>query len=177
MGDNNRRMKSESSKRPDYLVPLPGDDTTVMPWFYSRWLTFSSCFFLIPAFVALRGGCRKLAVLYVITAFVSANYWRRCSRGFRRNADLIMAKVSFFATLAVGIVNVRDFNIIAAIWAHTVLIGVLYGLSSYFHSCETLRWLPVHGVMHIFISTGMATVAYGSCGFLCANNECATNTI
>ena len=83
---------------------------------------------------------------------VSANYWRRCTRGFRRNADLVVAKISFVASFSVAYDN-------KAAWAFAAVAGALYGASLYFHSVESQWWLPAHGAMHVVVATGMTFVA------------------
>ena len=131
---------------------MPLEAGEAMAWKYSRWLTLSSLFFLVPAGVAWHSGSRNLSSLYVVTSLVSANYWRRCTRGFRRNADLVVAKISFLATFSVAYDN-------PAVWGFAAVVGALYGLACYYHSVESRRWLPVHGAMHVVISMGMTVVA------------------
>jgi len=123
-----------------------------MAWKYSRWLTLSSLFFLVPAGVAWRSGSRNLSSLYVVTSLVSANYWRRCERGFRRNADLVVAKLCFVYTFSTAYDT-------SSIWAFAAVAGALYGLALYWHSIESWWWLPAHGAMHVVVATGMLVVA------------------
>jgi hypothetical protein len=131
---------------------LPLEAGEAMAWKYSRWLTLSSLFFLVPAGVAWQAGSRNLSSLYVVTSLVSANYWRRCTRGFRRNADLVVAKISFAITFFMTYDN-------PTLWAFAAAAGALYGAALYWHSVESQWWLPAHGAMHVVVATGMVVAA------------------
>lgn len=130
---------------------MPLEAGEAMAWKYSRWLTLSSLFFLVPAGVAWQAGRRNLSSLYVVTSLVSANYWRRCTRGFRRNADLVVAKISFVVTFSMTYDD-------KTAWAFAAAAGALYGTALYLHSVESWWWLPAHGAMHVVITAGMTFV-------------------
>ena len=151
---------------PDYFLPGPGDDSC-LPWKYSKWFAMSSLSFMIPActllYFAQRPEYVVLALTYASVSLVSANYWRQASRGMRRNADLIMAKLSVVFILVIGIVYISNFQLQLAIYAFALFIGSLYALSSYLHDIAKSRyWIPAHLFMHGVVLFGMSVVALGA---------------
>jgi hypothetical protein len=58
-------------------------------------LVISSHFFLVPAYIAYKNSYYGYATISLITTIVSVNFWRNPIPGFRRNLDLVVAKISF----------------------------------------------------------------------------------
>lgn len=75
----------------------------VATWNQSKWLTMSSCFFLFPAIYASQNGLHKYSGVLIATSLISANYWRKATYSWRRNADLIMSKIAFVIFVTNGI--------------------------------------------------------------------------
>jgi hypothetical protein len=65
-------------------------------WNQTKWIVLSSTFFSIPAVFAIQSAHTKSVFPYmvILTSLVSANYWRKVTRGWRRNLDLIVAKIT-----------------------------------------------------------------------------------
>lgn len=69
-----------------------------------------------------------------ITSIVAVNYWRHAIKGYRRTADLIIAKLSFTVYFVIGLMYVRDQTLLMIGIPMCVLIIAFYSLSNYFWS-------------------------------------------
>lgn len=134
----------------------------VLPLKYSIWLVISSLSFLVPSWLAL---CRSLywhCAVYFMTAAASANYWRKAQYGFRRNVDVVVARLSFVFTLVTGIFRVQGLKVLIVGWTLVIAIPIAYKLSLYLEEKRTPLWLIAHFAMHCFISAGMLIVVLGT---------------
>lgn len=87
---------------------------TLRGWENTKWIALSSSFFSIPALRVFylsgtlaepaNGHANYMAYLCILTSLVSANYWRDAKRGWRRNADLILAKITFATGVYFGFI-------------------------------------------------------------------------
>ena len=103
-------------------------------------LIISSCFFMIPGIYAFTHDILLLGVLSSITTLVSINYWRHAVEGWRRNADLFVAKLSFCIYFIIGVIHVRDFHILLVGWPNTFLILGSYYLSNVLWEKNIFIW-------------------------------------
>ena len=103
-----------------------------------------------------------LGAMYASVAMVSANYWRKCCNGSRRNADLLLAKVSFLVTVVTGARHVRDPTLLAVGWPLAAAIPALFALAIHLHDRPSVFWIPAHMAMHAAITAGMSLVVVGS---------------
>ena len=150
----------DRQKCPDFLCASPGSDH-VLPLKYSRWLAVSSLFFLAPAYLAFKSSLFYLAGLYATTGLVSSNYWRHACNGFRRNLDLVFAKLSFVATVFTGILKVDSAWLLFGL-SIAAAIPLLYWASIELHRRDSPAWVIAHWAMHLFISLGMSVVVLAS---------------
>jgi hypothetical protein len=99
--------------------PIPGEKNTRNKFpvgtHDSICLIVSSCFFLIPGIYAFVQVLPFWGAVLAITTIVTANYWRDAVKGFRRNADLVTAKVSFGIYFVSGLVYMRDWKLFAVV--------------------------------------------------------------
>ena len=137
---------------------------SVMPDTPHWGLVSSSALFFIPAAVALRRSpwLWGLSVCYSLTALVSIAFWLRPVPGFRRDADLVVAKTSFLITGATGISRVTDVLWLRMGWPLLLAIPFLYWLSLLLYGRKSSLWILAHMGMHCCISAGMTVVLLGS---------------
>jgi hypothetical protein len=132
-------------------------------------LTISSLFFLIPGIYGFNNDIYSLSILSIATAVVSVNYWRHPIPGWRKNLDLIFAKISFVVYLLVGIYNICNIFLIYVVCLHAIvfmfsgcMIIVCYAMSNYFWNMAMSYWLFFHVIFHMFVTIGQLSVIYGS---------------
>lgn len=125
-------------------------------------LVISSIFFLIPGLYALMYGVNHLALLSCITTLISINYWRDAVDGWRRHADLVIAKLSFCIYFITGVVHIRDWHILLVGWPNTFLMLGAYYLSNILWQQQSAYWIYCHMAFHLFVSIGQLIVVHGS---------------
>jgi len=86
-------------------------DIFVAPYKATRWLTFSSLLFIIPSIYSYFIQSYYFSYVLVFCSLISANYWRRATYGWRRNADLLYSKFAFVTFVSNGIYYVRPVNV------------------------------------------------------------------
>lgn len=123
-------------------------DKYIAEWEQSKWLTMSSWLFAIPAIYARRNNLNSLAGLLLATSAISSNYWRRATYSWRRNADLIVAKISFIVFFTNGIMYVRRprFMVIGSIGL--LLLAHCYYGSNVLHRLQNPNWVQYHLAFH-----------------------------
>ncbi len=124
-------------------------------------LVGSSCFFLIPALVAFCYSIVHLGILSVVVSVVSVNYWRYSVPGWRKNCDLLTAKISFAIYFCTGCLTVKDLIYHYIGWPICILIIVCYILSNrrWDKNCHT--WKYFHMLFHFFVACEQVLVIVG----------------
>jgi hypothetical protein len=131
----------------DWLSPTIPHENIVLPKNDSRWIVLSSFLFSIPAvhYLLLTKGKNVMSTFFCfllcITSIVSANYWRDVKRGFRRNADLIVSKITFL-TGALLIPRTRS-SFIAGL-----ILFASYAASSHYRRQHDRIWILIHILFH-----------------------------
>lgn len=125
-------------------------------------LVFSSFLFLLPGIFALKCGAFSPGFVSVVTAIVSANYWRDAGPGIRRNLDLLVAKVSFCIYFVYGAMFVRHHLLLWIGWPICALIIFSYLLSNHHWKFFRKRWVIFHMLFHFFVAIEQLIVIIGS---------------
>lgn len=125
-------------------------------------LVISSLFFMIPGCYALLHGVNHFALLSCMTTIISINYWRNAVDGWRRHADLVIAKLSFLIYFITGVVHIRDWHILLVGWPNTFLMLGAYYLSNMLWQQQSGYWIYCHMAFHFFVSIGQLVVVHGS---------------
>jgi hypothetical protein len=123
---------------------------------YSRWLTLSSLFILLPSALAFDKRRFYLSGAYFVTALVSANYWRRPEYGLRRNLDVVVSRTCLILILKTGWRTQHQ----GLGWILLVATGVCYRASFYLHDKKSAWWLLAHFLMHVFSCAGMCLAVF-----------------
>ena len=131
-------------------------------WKQTRWIVLSSSFFGIPGVLHINSTSTqpidRLALLLILTSLVSMNYWRDAKRGWRRNADLILAKITFCTCGYYGIIYVATMPHILSFYSSIALSLYMYGQSSKCISKNDLDWVKYHFAFHIFLAISAAYI-------------------
>uniref|UniRef100_A0AB39J8Z3 Uncharacterized protein n=1 Tax=Florenciella sp. virus SA2 TaxID=3240092 RepID=A0AB39J8Z3_9VIRU len=117
------------------------------PWSETKWLVLSSCLFIAPSVLSF---CKKLYLLSMmgfLTTIISINYWRKCSKGLRRNIDLFFSKLMF-------IVKTYHFMLYATKWSHYkyyISICLLVSIIYYIANQKIKYWYLFHVLFHTLV--------------------------
>ena len=128
------------------------DDVYIAHWGHTRWLVLSSFFFMIPATYAFMNHLNSYFILLLLTSLISANYWRKATYSWRRNADLIFAKFSFIVFLSNGIIYVRTLRYVIPGYTGLLVLLYCYYLSGKLLQLKNNNWYKYHFIFH-FIMT------------------------
>ncbi len=126
----------------------------------SKYLVFSSCLFVIPSVYAYHTNHHFHSGVLLSTSIVSANYWRNATYGWRRNLDLVFAKVSFVIFATNGIISVRNSRDIMIGYAVLVCCIYFYFLSAKKWKNQNNDWYIYHMLFHICIMCEQMIVLY-----------------
>ena len=157
-------------------------------WNETRWIVVSSMFFSIPAFwhltnyylyvVYKREGYISShiltdenekyiqiimynSVILLTTSLISANYWRKATRGWRRNLDLLFAKIAFFTGCYYGFKYTTYSPYLVVTFFIFALLPYVYGQSTKFVSENNPIWVKYHFTFHILLTIGVALLLDG----------------
>ena len=117
------------------------------PWNETKWIVVSSSLFMIPSILSFYKKLYLLSVLTMLTSIVSINYWRKCSKGLRRNIDLYLSKIMF-------IVKLYYFTLYATKRTQYIYYSIMYSLAFinyYMANQKTKYWYIFHILFHIII--------------------------
>ena len=128
------------------------NDIYIAHWQHTKWLVLSSFFFIIPATYAFINNLYAHFILLLFTSLISANYWRKATYSWRRNMDLIFAKISFFVFLSQGVFYVRTIHYIIPGYTGLLLLLYCYRLSGLLLQLKNDNWYKYHFIFH-FIMT------------------------
>ena len=115
-------------------------------------LTLSSSFFIIPAIYAYRCELPGYAVLLVLTSLISMNYWRNATHGWRRNLDLVFAKISFVVFVSNGIIYVRTWPYVLTGYPGLLVLLYCYYMSNTKHQVGDNDWYKYHVLFHAIMT-------------------------
>jgi len=140
----------------DWLVPSNKDNTMMfgpnVSWKETRWITLSSFFFCIPALLFLWRAPTTaflFPLMLICTSIVSANYWRNVQRGWRRNMDLVLAKITF----AKGCLLVpADTKPRILLFFGILLLLVCYQKATTHRVLGNAKWIIYHFTFHIVLT-------------------------
>lgn len=132
----------------------------IASWLVTRWLVLSSLSFLVPSVYAYTLGINLCSVLLVGTTFFSVNYWRNAEKGWRRDADLIYAKLSFYTFVLLGIIYVQDISYIIPGYCGLFALVYCYQMSRYTHETkgENSEWYLYHMLFHLIMTCEMIII-------------------
>ena len=126
-------------------------DEYIAYWEDSKWLVLSSFSFIVPSFYAYYNNSYLFSILLFFTSLVSANYWRKATYSWRRNADLMVSKISFITFAYNGITYVRYIPYIITGYPLIVISLYFYYLSGKKIKIKNSKWYIYHCLFHYII--------------------------
>lgn len=125
------------------------DEIYVTTWKCGRWLVVSSLFFLIPALYAYYNKLYLYSGILCMSSCISANFWRKATYSFRRNADLFFSKITFAIFVVNGFVHVRRVSYICTGYPGLILLLYCYYLSAKLIKQQNSNWYLYHMAFHL----------------------------
>ena len=124
----------------------------IAPWSQTKWLVLSSFFFLIPGIYAYLQEIYISSFMLVCTSVISANYWRKCTHSWRRELDLVFAKISFLYFLYHSFLYLRNPIYITTGYPLLIPLYYLYNASGTLRDQKKDIWVMTHFVFHIILT-------------------------
>ncbi len=134
--------------------------TNVKTWKYTKWLVWSSIGFMVPSLYAYYNGAYFLGAVLTITSAVSANFWRYAIDSWRRNMDLIVAKIAFVIFMYYGIVHIRNLYCIVTVYTSLPIMGYCYYLSGKLSKENNTHWVVYHFAFHCLLICGQYIIIH-----------------
>lgn len=133
----------------------------VAEWTQSKWLTFSSTFFMAPALYGFLNNLYFLPSVLTFTSLISMNYWRHATYSYRRLVDRYYSKLSFIIFFMNGTKHLRGSGLLAIGYGNAIAIAYTYYLSDKYSYGQTNQWYKYHMLFHTFTMSGQFLVLYG----------------
>jgi hypothetical protein len=122
----------------------------VAEWKESKYIVFSSSFFMAPAIYGFYNNLYLLPVVLVLTTFFSMNYWRRATYSWRRIADRTFAKIAFAFFFINGVTHVTYRPYLITGHTATTILLYCYYMSNKYHHLPV--WWKYHMVFHLMLT-------------------------
>ena len=123
----------------------------VAKWDDSKWLMMSSFLFTIPAGFAFYNKLYAYSSLLLVTSLASANYWRKATYSWRRNLDLVVARVSFITFVSTGIIYVRYTPYLIIGYSGLGVLLYSYNFSGKLWKANNPHWFKYHVLFHVIM--------------------------
>jgi len=130
-------------------------------WDQTKWLVFSSFFFMFPSIYAYFNQLYFYSILLLFTSLISANYWRKATYSWRRNMDLFFAKISFVVFAYTGIIYVNYTPYLILGYSDLIMVAYFYYLSDKLYNLKNNNWYKYHFIFHFFLMKGQHIILKG----------------
>jgi len=126
------------------------NEIVLVDWCDSRWLVLTSSTFFIPTIYSFYYQLYGFSGISLFTAIISMNYWRKATISFRRDLDLVFAKISFVIYLVHGVYYIRGNRLFLFL---TALIYLLYNYynSNRLYTEKKKEWIQYHIWFHVMV--------------------------
>lgn len=119
----------------------------VAHWNTSKYAVVSSGFFLVPAVYSYTTGLTYFTILSLLTAIISANYWKNAICSWERIVDRIFARMSFIVYFSNGMYYVRTPTSVISSFITFITFTYFYYLSNKYEKTDT--WWKYHMAFHL----------------------------
>jgi hypothetical protein len=103
---------------------------------------------MIPSMYAYINQLYFHSGLLFFTSLISVNFWRKANYSWRRNMDLIVAKISFTIFTYNGIIYVNYTPHLIIVYIGLFMIIYCYHLSEKLHKINNNNWYKYHMLFH-----------------------------
>jgi len=124
------------------------ENTPILPWSKSRYLTHTSILFMFPAIYSYSCKLPFLAFVACLTSIISTNFWRHPVPGIRRDMDLVYSKVSFCIFLVNGVYYVRSLPYLLLFYPGLGCMIWSFYTSNAFYYMKKKDWWKYHLIFH-----------------------------
>jgi hypothetical protein len=131
---------------------MTNKDIYIAKWEDTRWLVLSSFFFTIPSIYAFIINLYSYSFLLLCTSLISANYWRKATYSWRRNMDLIFAKISFIVFFSNGVYYVKSVGYVITGYSGIIVLLYCYYLSGKLLQLKNNNWYKYHLMFHLIMT-------------------------
>jgi hypothetical protein len=131
---------------------MKNKDIYIAQWEDTRWLVLSSFFFTVPSIYAFIINMYSYSVLLLCTSLISANYWRKATYSWRRNMDLIFAKISFVVFFSNGVYHVKSIGYVITGYTGIIILLYCYYLSAKLLQLKNNNWYKYHLMFHLILA-------------------------
>lgn len=131
---------------------MTNKDIYIAQWEDTRWLVLSSFFFTVPSIYAFIINMYSYSFLLLCTSLISANYWRKATYSWRRNMDLIFAKISFVVFFSNGIYYVKSVGYVITGYSGIIVLLYCYYLSGKLFKLKNNNWYKYHLMFHLILA-------------------------
>lgn len=128
------------------------EEIYVAHWEQTKWLVLSSFSFMIPSLYAFAYNLYNHAFLLFIASIVSINYWRKATYSWRRNIDIVCARVAFSIFFYNGVLYVKSLSYLITGYAGLFLLCYCYYLSGKYLAAKHSDWYKYHALFHIIMT-------------------------
>jgi len=126
------------------------NEIVLVDWCDSRWLVLTSSTFFIPTIYSFYCQLYGFSGISLFTAIISMNYWRKATISFRRDLDLVFAKISFVIYLVHGIYYIRGNRLFLFFPALIYLLYNYYN-SNRLYTEKKKEWIHYHIWFHVMV--------------------------
>jgi hypothetical protein len=132
------------------------EDNIIAPWEVTKWLVLSSFIFGLPSSIyGLYNSVYRLSIILIVASIISANHWKLAlHKSWRRNLDLIFAKITLFILFIYNIFYIR--TTLHKILVYVLLIPALYCFylsnTIYVQNSPCTKWRNCHFIFHMLCS-------------------------
>jgi hypothetical protein len=128
-------------------------DLYIAPWSKSKYLFTTSFLFLIPSAYSYYCQLYLYSSVLLLVSLASANYWRKATYGWRRNIDIICAKMSFALFFSSGVWYVRSIAYMIPGYSGLLSMPYCYYKSNiYYKNAAAYNiWLYYHMSFHFLL--------------------------
>lgn len=145
-------------------------------WQNTKWICFSSTFFMVPAlcdciclqFIQRQMQCPQyqiqrqwLSLLMVTATIISILYWQNAIKGWRRDLDLVFAKVACFMIYIIATTTISHFFVQVLCYLLWLPLGFCYWNATKHIEQGSIHWIKYHFGFHICLFVSSAVIFVG----------------
>jgi hypothetical protein len=142
----------------------------IKQWNTTRWLVGSSLLWCIPTMYAYNHGLYLHFIVSCITTSVSVNFWRHATNSWRRDLDLVVAKVSFIFYCVYGILYIHSTRGIILLWTGGIGSLCCYHISGKLLGEHNPMWYKYHFAFHIIVGVEKIIILHHMIRHYCKEN-------
>lgn len=126
------------------------EEIFIAPFKDTKWLCISSLFFTFPSYYAYINNLYLHSLLLLTATLISVNFWRKATYSWRRNIDLMFAKLAFAIFFTEGVYHINSVNYLISGYISLFALAYCFHLSVSLQKINNNNWYKYHFLFHIF---------------------------